>query len=371
MIIQCTKKLLDELKLKSPAAPQEEESQFAWHANVMTFARRKTVVFVHDSTRYCIVLHGLKAKDFTRLDQLLEEGIRQAFQQEFIKEDVIEQYVRGTTESVFTKTKNRTSVSRMSKACEVVLHFEERIQKDATFQTELSMKVSRMLVGDGKNDWIYPNKELYRVLEEMHGGPIFQPEALQLKVTLQLQHHEVWRRLVVPMNITFDRLHKALQIAFDWKSQHLHEFRAYPIARAGNVVPMFPNTEDSPFLTVVCTQEAVRENGGPLSKHEKGLKVAEYLPARIEYTYDFGDGWEHEIVVERTIDNNEVNYPICLEGIGQTPPEDVGGDGGYEAFLQIIADKNHPDYQHMKSWSSMQGYREFDLKLTNNRLRGV
>lgn len=65
MLIQCTKKLLDELNIK-PASALEEEPLFSWHANLMMLSHRKTVVLVNDKNRYVVVLHGLKAKDFKK-----------------------------------------------------------------------------------------------------------------------------------------------------------------------------------------------------------------------------------------------------------------------------------------------------------------
>src|SRR5699024_8237482 len=77
MLIQCTKKLLDQLKIKPQAPPEiEEEKLFSWHANLLTINRRKAVVLVNDSNRYVIVLYGLLARNFKKLDELIFEAIR-------------------------------------------------------------------------------------------------------------------------------------------------------------------------------------------------------------------------------------------------------------------------------------------------------
>jgi hypothetical protein len=106
-------------------------------------------------------------------------------------------------------------------------------------------------------------------------------------------------------------------------------------------------------------------------KLETGEKLQDYLPAEIIYHYDFGDGWEHHILLEKVIDNYEFNYPTCLAGEGNAPPEDVGGEPGYEAFLAIIEDPNHPDYEYIKSWGKEQGYKEFDIEMINRGLRNL
>ncbi|MHB1407316.1 MAG: IS1096 element passenger TnpR family protein [Desulfitobacteriaceae bacterium] len=65
------------------------------------------------------------------------------------------------------------------------------------------------------------------------------------------------------------------------------------------------------------------------------------------------------------------NYPECLEGLGNTPPEDVGGEDGYDEFLQAISDPHHPEYQDMLSWGRMQRYENFNLEFVNRRLKTV
>lgn len=102
-------------------------------------------------------------------------------------------------------------------------------------------------------------------------------------------------------------------------------------------------------------------------KLEDGIRLSEYIPKykNIKYNYDFGDNWQHYIRVEKLIDDYSKNYPICIEGKGTTPPEDVGGKPGYEEFLRIIADKDNPECEDMVSWAESQGYSEFDINRVN------
>jgi Plasmid pRiA4b ORF-3-like protein len=72
--------------------------------------------------------------------------------------------------------------------------------------------------------------------------------------------------------------------------------------------------------------------------------------------------------VEEIIDDFDKNHPVCLDGEGNTPPEDVGGTAGYEEFLRILADERHPDHKEMKSWGKANGYEEFKIDFINIRL---
>lgn len=104
-------------------------------------------------------------------------------------------------------------------------------------------------------------------------------------------------------------------------------------------------------------------------KYEIGIRISEYIPCNIKYNYDFGDNWQHYIEVEKIIDNYDKNYSICIDWEGNTPPEDVGGEDGYEEFLEIIGNKNDPEHEGMVNWGKYQGYEDFDIELTNMRLK--
>lgn len=77
--------------------------------------------------------------------------------------------------------------------------------------------------------------------------------------------------------------------------------------------------------------------------------------------YDYGDNWEHEIVVQSTVTDYDKNYPACLLGEGNAPPEDVGGVSGYEEFLEIMKNPKHTEYENTRHWVQSQWYKEFDI----------
>jgi hypothetical protein len=91
---------------------------------------------------------------------------------------------------------------------------------------------------------------------------------------------------------------------------------------------------------------------------------------RIGYLYDFGDDWQHLLLLENTRAVQPATvYPACLAGARATPPEDVGGSSGYEEFLQAIVDPNHEEHDHMISWVGIPFDLEaFDLNQINQRL---
>nr|WP_106781103.1 plasmid pRiA4b ORF-3 family protein [Lysinibacillus timonensis] len=373
MHIQCTKKLL-ELLNKEPKTVEETNPLISWHANLITINRRKTVVIVNDKNRYVIVLHGLKAMDFNNFDETILKSIRNTFEQECIKDEVIELFLSSASGITYSKTKNKSLVARMNKACETVYFFEEMLDLNTIYQPAISRKVSRDLVGDGNKDYFRPSEAIFNDLEEFARIPIFHTKALELKVTLRLENIKVFRRLIVPFNLTFSQLHNVIQIAFGWQDYHLHEFYIFDNKQSNQTFhhnhPAYNREGSKPLVNLVCDEESFSYGNNDIPmKMDTTVKLSEYMSAKITYIYDFGDNWIHDIEIERVIDDYQVNFPTCIECEGNTPPEDVGGEIGYEVFLEIINDKNHPEHEKMLSWSKSQLYSDFDIDIVNRRLK--
>jgi hypothetical protein len=156
----------------------------------------------------------------------------------------------------------------------------------------------------------------------------------QFKVTLKESDPPIWRRIQVP-DCTLGELHEILQVVMGWEDCHLHQF----IVRGEYYGPLDP--EDASWDMEIHDEEEIS-----LSKIAKmGRKV------RFTYEYDFGDSWQHEIVLEKTLEPEpKVKYPRCIEGERACPPEDVGGVWGYAEFLEAIADPKHESHRDMKEW---------------------
>ena len=154
----------------------------------------------------------------------------------------------------------------------------------------------------------------------------------RLKITLDRVKPAVLRRIEVPLAIRLDRLHLAIQAAMGWTNSHLYELRT---ADVGWGIP------DSDW------------GNGPLDARKARLiDVLEDVGTKtLRYLYDFGDGWEHTIKVERLIDPMPgVAYPRLIEAAGRCPPEDIGGPWGYAEFLDAIHDPKHQRHAELKDW---------------------
>lgn len=183
--------------------------------------------------------------------------------------------------------------------------------------------------------------------------PVSQ-RAYQLKITLKHIRPPIWRRLQVRGDITLGELHRFLQVAMGWWDSHLHLFK---IGRAEYTHPY-------PELDLFSETETKDEDETILGEVVRSEK------RRFTYVYDYGDHWEHEIVVEKILPREgEMEYPVCLAGRRACPPEDCGGPWGYGGMLQALDDPSHPEHESYVEWLGGQfDPEEFDLEVLNHRL---
>ena len=155
-----------------------------------------------------------------------------------------------------------------------------------------------------------------------------------LKITLDKVKPVVLRRVEVPFDIRLDRLHLTIQAAMGWTNSHLYEIRAGGV---GWSTP-YPDADwAGDFI------DARKARLGDILE-DIGTKTLKYL-------YDFGDGWEHTIKIERLVDPKPgMLYPSLIEAKGHCPPEDVGGPWGYSELLETLDDPSHERHSEFKEW---------------------
>jgi Plasmid pRiA4b ORF-3-like protein len=96
---------------------------------------------------------------------------------------------------------------------------------------------------------------------------------------------------------------------------------------------------------------------------ETTVTLAETLAgpgASMRYTYDFGDDWEHDIVLEKVHPPDPVPSVSCLAGKGACPPEDCGGAWGYAALKEVLADPDHTEHEDLLDWLGLDSAGDFD-----------
>ena len=176
---------------------------------------------------------------------------------------------------------------------------------------------------------------------------------LQVRITLKdVDSPPVWRRVLIPAAYSLDRVHAVIQAAMGWEDYHLHAFRV------GDVGYAAPSQDD--------------ELG---YRDERQVRLADLATAadRIDYEYDFGDSWEHELVIEkRTVAADDDVYPVCTDGEGACPPEDCGGSYGFAELKELLAGPPSAEREEMLEWAgSDYDPVRFDLATANAAVAAI
>ena len=179
--------------------------------------------------------------------------------------------------------------------------------------------------------------------------PLRIPPVFEMHIALRHIAQPIWRRILIYGSTTLHGFHLAIQEAFGWQNCHLYSFTL-----------------------------GARRFEGPYQEDGTGEDATEVLlmdlrlkPGKVfEYTYDFGDDWEHVVRVD-AVRQHETGavYPCCLDGARAGPPEDCGGPHGYQQLLEILADPRHPEHRERREWAGPHFNPEvFDIRATNRVL---
>mgnify|MGYP000865432543 CR=1 FL=1 len=175
----------------------------------------------------------------------------------------------------------------------------------------------------------------------------------QLKVTLRDIEPPIWRRIQLFEDTKLPQLHRILQLLFNWEDYHLHSFVV------GRRVYSVPHEDDA-----FTERKVIDEKRVPLNR------IVDRVGATFEYAYDFGDGWQHEIMLEAILlPDPEAFYPRCIAGARNGPPEDVGGPGGYADYIEALADPAHGEHENLLAWRGPFDPEAFSLDEINASLR--
>ena len=154
----------------------------------------------------------------------------------------------------------------------------------------------------------------------------------QFKISLKGSEPKIWRRFQTEDDLMFFDLHYIIQAVMGWENDHLYQFIVEKNRCIGD--PEMLESDD------------IMDDG-----KTKLSDIFNEPKTKIIYEYDFGDGWEHELVLEKILEKDpKQHYPVCLEGKLNCPPEDCGGIYGFNNMMQIFKDEKHPEHEDIKEW---------------------
>lgn len=339
LIVRCTAKLLDRLKVQHLGSPVPSSTALGdWYATILPLRPAHLVLLVNETTRLPVVL---PARELPTLARRIPEAIANVLRDLEIDPEAIGRERQAMAEIAFDKTASRSVLGTMN---EHVFHLGlTRDEQPTVTEHALSMDLGRMLVTIPGHGYQHPGEFTARLLGSAQPGsrPLAAPSGrdtlmkrptriYELKVTLRDTRPPVWRRIRVRSDVTLFKLHSILQYVMGWMDGHMHQF-VVGAKTYGRVDREFPECEN-----------------------EKKVLLSQVLRKpkdSIAYEYDFGDGWEHAVVLEQVLEAEPGGkYPCVVEGKRACPPEDCGGTGGYEHLLKILADPRHPEHAGMVEW---------------------
>lgn len=158
----------------------------------------------------------------------------------------------------------------------------------------------------------------------------------QMKITIKGSKPPVWRRILIPKDSSFYQLHETIQALFGWMDYHLYVF-------------------DIPKLNIQIGGDALDEDIFHKVQRDNEHALFEYLDEgmKFTYTYDFGDDWTHQIVVEKEIEM-EALHPVLVKWKGDNFAEDAGNVWGYDDIVTRSQNTANPEHQELKEWLDMQ-----------------
>lgn len=183
----------------------------------------------------------------------------------------------------------------------------------------------------------------------------------QIKVTLENIRPPIWRRLLVPSDCTMDALHCAIQTAMGWSDTHLYAFRT---KNRHIEIPDPDNMWDAGWSSRPKPEDSAKVHFSEVAKPGE----------KIHYDYDFGDNWEHTILIEEATETDDISArkAVCLKGKRTCPPEDCGGPWGYQRLLELLATPKREldgDEKQTVEWIGGEWDAEaFDLDEVNQTL---
>lgn len=346
LMVRGTKKLRDRLR-SAPMADEADESTTMlgdWFVNAL-FWKPQVALFVNARTMLPVFVPLAPAA--TLLDRA-PSMIVAVLRAHGMPTELINAEVAAMADVRLGPTNDRQVVGVMT---EFAFQSEQFAPQTDEEMFSLSMTMSELILGPLMNRHSTPASELAAlfgpdadVIEFPHRAEAGRADSTdpgvvhQLKITLRGIRPPVWRRVVVAGGETLHHLHDVIQAAFGWYDSHLHEFdidgERYGI----------PHEED---------WTPVRD--------ERRVSIDQIAgAAKVRYIYDFGDNWEHDIVVEKTFPADQIPIvPDCIEGRRACPPEDCGGTWGYAELLKIVADSDHPEHDDRVEWLDGMGLTKF------------
>lgn len=354
MKIACTTNAADLIQTPILKSSVDKSPFFSWHAHVYMHRRRKIFVLINDFTGFPVILYRPRAAQLKNFESVAEAAIRESFLAFGIKPEHVNRYFEATGPIVVHRKTSRSVLGHMTQWKNELMARLDSYTVSPFVDKQLTQPAfARQLMPACWTNYKHCEDLLVQGFQDVlniNETQLFAVESYELKLELKLNNHEVIRRVLLPANATLNRLHQLIQLVFGWMDSHLHQFMLLPQGASSLVSPVKLHMVNAADPTEECLKDV---NHPRLIDVSTTIKEALSQQCDLWYEYDFGDSWQHKITLEKVCTLPARQYRL-LESTGVCPPDDVGGEGGYEEFNRILADENHPSHDDIRNWFMAQ-----------------
>lgn len=370
--ILASRKVLDALNIKAGieagvSAPAVEDPDrdrlFTWKAEAIAANKKKYLVVENLATGYCSVISLPSKKETREIEGYISRSIDIGLFNERVSPLNLQGFNSDRRHIVWIETGREASKEENARKAALLDRYSEfHIPRD-NVQYKLTRILNRHdftgVIPAEDDNRLRPQCAMAELLSKFYGYPPYMRGAYNVMVKVPIPGYKFSRSLLIPRETTFRELHSILQTAFGWSNSHLHCFTV-AIDKETSLIIEPKSDDDLSFMSMAQTDHEA---------YDKPLVTVIGESAKLTYTYDFGDNWEHVFRFNKYNREYNLPYATCTKGQGATPPEDVGGPYGFLDFNEIIEDPDNPDYEEMMDWGSYFKDRVFDIDLLNEDLR--
>ncbi|MER2064595.1 MAG: plasmid pRiA4b ORF-3 family protein, partial [Alkalibacterium sp.] len=321
----------------------EKQGFFEWHINSVKVDQDDLLVLTHDQSGLTLLFLNVETEDLRDFYEWVEEALYDLLGKLGFTHQSIQNYIAFTGKPYLSigKAVDRKKIGRNSSAVTIVRHLSDYKEDDYTVQSYWQYQVSRL--NRSLKQEHRPFKQFITAYEK-HIGPVsYKVDMAEIEIKLKMDDlPDIIRIVHMPMQLTFEDLHRVIQRVFMWEDAHLYQF----IMEDGS--------------TILDVKQMIQRDryqmGGRAESHSScHLKLSEVMTleenGHFTYIYDFGDSWEHSVRVRKFYTEHKRMYPKLTMMSGDPVPENVGGPSGYAYFLDVINDPTHEEHSFIKEWS--------------------
>lgn len=351
-----TKKVRDacpKLVAADPEAPTEP--LFNWYVSWVPFATRSvagdTIVAVNEATRLIVAIPGVCKTGVHKALLKLPNRIIEVLKKFQVREEICEAFRKNFETVSYHPNHNRIMTARLNRQAEDAAEsWYSYTDPDTYIPWDFDLEV---------NDFVYRDKEKKRnffspqdLMEDCFSTyfkmPVYNYPAYELLVTLDLNLYKVWRRIIVPVDLSLAGFSYVMEKTFSntISGIHLHQYILRKVDENGREAYKAAFYYGNPELYM----DSPMKNWAPEAEHTISDLFRPHM--NVYYNYDFGDDWMFRIELVKTLPHCDIYSPKVKDGKGQEPPEDVGGVEGYKKFLEALRDPQNPEYVLANKWAN-------------------